>query len=216
MTMTPRVRRFALTAHVTFSVGWLGAVAAFLALAIAALRSRGPDTIRAAYLAMELTGWYVIVPFCVASVLSGLVMSLGTPWGLFRYYWVAVKFLLTVAASLILFGFTQTLNYMGALAVDPTLSIGEPGNLKQSPALHSGGGLLVLLLTTVLAVYKPWGLTRYGRQRLRAAGPAPVTPSATNPWKLYLLLGTLVLVVLFLVLHLLGGGPRGHFTAPAH
>jgi hypothetical protein len=37
MAMTPRLRKFALTAHVTSSVGWLGAVAAFLALAVAGL-----------------------------------------------------------------------------------------------------------------------------------------------------------------------------------
>ena len=33
--MTPGLRKFALTTHVTSSVGWLGAVGAFLALAIA-------------------------------------------------------------------------------------------------------------------------------------------------------------------------------------
>jgi hypothetical protein len=82
--VTPRLREFALAAHVTCSIGWLGAVAGFLALAMAALRSRGPDTIRAAYVAMELTGWYVIVPFCLAAMVAGLVMSRGTPWDLFR------------------------------------------------------------------------------------------------------------------------------------
>ena len=34
MTMSPRLRKFALMAHVTSSVGWTGAVAAFLALGI--------------------------------------------------------------------------------------------------------------------------------------------------------------------------------------
>src|SRR5918992_4710874 len=141
MTMTPRLRKFALTAHVTCSVGWLGAVAGFLALAIAALRSRGPETVRAAYIAMELTGWYVIVPLCLAALVTGLVMSLGTPWGLFRYYWVLVKFLLTIIAALILFGFTQTLGALGELAANRALPLDQLRSLNQSPALHSGGGL---------------------------------------------------------------------------
>jgi hypothetical protein len=210
MTMTPRLRKFALTAHVTFSVGWLGTVAGFLALAIAALTSREPGTVRGSYLAMELTGWYVIVPFCLASLVTGLVMALGTPWGLFRHYWVLVKFLITVVAALILFGFTQTLSSLGDLAADTTLSIGELGNLKQSPVLHSGGGLLVLLVTTILAVYKPWGMTPYGRRK-RHTGVGPDYASSTStPWGLYLLLGIIGLVLLFLVLHLIGGGPRGH------
>jgi hypothetical protein len=208
--MRPGVRKFALTAHVTFSVGWLGTVASFQALAIAALTSREPETVRGFYLAMELTGWYVIVPFCVASFITGLVMSLGTPWGLFRHYWVLVKFLITVISALILFGFTQTLSSLGDLAADATLSMSELRNLNQSPALHSGGGLLALLVTTILAVYKPWGMTRYGR-RERHTGVGPDSGSTTGtPWRLYLLLGAIGLVLLFLVLHLIGGGPRGH------
>jgi hypothetical protein len=210
MSMTPRLRKFALTAHVTSSVGWLGTVAAFQALAIAALRNREPETIRGFYLAMELIGWYVIVPFCLASLVTGLIMSLGTPWGLFRHYWVLVKFLMTVVAALILLGFTQTLSSLGDLGENAALSVGELRNLKQSPALHSGGGLLVLLGATVLAVYKPWGMTRYGRRK-QHPGAGPDSGSKTPaPWKQYLLLGVIVLVLLFLVLHLLGGGPRGH------
>jgi hypothetical protein len=207
--MTPRLRKFALTAHVTSSVGWLGTVAAFQALAIAAVRSRGPETVRGFYLAMELTGWYVIVPFCLASLVTGLVMSLGTPWGLFRHYWVLVKFLITVISALILFGFTQTLSSLGDLAADATLSMSELRNLNQSPALHSGGGLLALLGTTILAVYKPWGMTRYGRRK-RDVAVVRDYESATRPWRTYVLLGIISLVLLFLVIHLINGGPRGH------
>jgi uncharacterized membrane protein len=210
VTMTPRLRKFALTAHVTSSVGWLGTVAGFLALALAALTSREPETVRGSYLAMELTGWYVIVPFCLASLVTGLVMSLGTPWGLFRHYWVLVKLLITVVSALILLGFTQTLGSLGELAADATLSMNELRNLKQSPVLHSGGGLLVLLVTTILAVYKPWGMTPYGRRK-PDTGVSPDDGSTTSiPWRLYLLLGTIGLVLLFLVLHLISGGPRGH------
>jgi hypothetical protein len=210
MTMTPRLRKFALTVHVMCSVGWLGAVAAFLALAIAALRSRGPETIRAAYVAMELTGWYVIVPFCLAALVTGLLVSLGTPWGLFRYYWVLVKFLITVIAALILFRFTQTLGSLAELAANTTLPIGQLRNLNQSPALHSGGGLLALLVTTILAVYKPWGMTRYGRRKLgNAVRPDPEGTSSIGWWQ-YVMLGAIELVLLFLILHIIGGGPRGH------
>jgi len=165
MTMTPRLRKFALTAHVTSSVGWLGAVATFLALAVAGLTSQDAQIVRAAYLAMELTGWYVIVPLCLASLLTGLVQSLGTTWGLFRHYWVMTKFLITIISALILFGFTQTLGHLGDLAADTTLSIDELRNLGQSPVLHSGGGLLALLVNTTLSVYKPQGMTRYGRRK---------------------------------------------------
>ena len=102
MTMTPRLRKFALTAHVVSSVGWLGAVAGFLALAAAGLTSQDAQMVRAAYLAMELIAWFVIVPLALASLLTGLVQSVGTTWGLFRHYWVLAKLLVTVLATIVL------------------------------------------------------------------------------------------------------------------
>jgi hypothetical protein len=208
MIMAPRARKFAFTAHVTSSVGWIGAVVAFQTLAIAALRNQDPESVRGLYLAMELIGWRVVVPFCLASLVTGLVMSLGTPWGLFRHYWVLAKFLITIIAALILLGFTQTLATLGSLAADPTLSLGELRNLRQSPALHSGGGLLVLLLTTFIAVYKPWGMTPLGRRRAMAPPSAGSVPGPVR--RPYLLLAFLGLLLVFLVLHLLQGGPMRH------
>src|SRR5918911_3040560 len=102
MTMTSSLRKFVLTAHVTFSVGWIGAVVAYLALGVAAVTSRDAQTVRAAWIAMEVTGWYAIVPLALGALLTGLVMSLGTPWGLFRHYWVVISLALTVLCTIVL------------------------------------------------------------------------------------------------------------------
>jgi hypothetical protein len=77
MTMIANLRKFALTAHVTSSVGWLGAVVAYLVLVIAAVTSEDTQSVRAAWIALELTGWYAIVPLALGSVLTGLVQSLA-------------------------------------------------------------------------------------------------------------------------------------------
>lgn len=199
MKMTPAIRKFALTAHVTSAVGWLGAVASFLALAVSAGSGYDPQLLRGLYLAMFVTGWYIVVPLCLASLLTGLVMSLGTKWGLFRHYWVTVKFLLTIISTLVLFGFTQTLNYMGAAAADTSAPIVELSNLAQSPVSHSAGGLIVLLMNSVLSIYKPLGRIGY------ASGDAEMSSqnSLARKWERYLLLGFIVFVVLFLAAHLL-------------
>lgn len=103
MKLSPTWRKLALSAHVASSVGWFGAVVAFLALAVIGLRGGGDDgMIRSAYIVMEAIGWFVIVPFSVASLVTGLVQSLGTQWGLFRHYWVLAKLLITVGASVLL------------------------------------------------------------------------------------------------------------------
>ncbi len=85
MTLAPRLRKAALTAHVTSSVGWLGAVGSSLALAVTGLIGPDPQTVRGSYLTREVLGWYVLIPLSFASLLTGLVSSLGTTWGLFRH-----------------------------------------------------------------------------------------------------------------------------------
>jgi hypothetical protein len=165
MTMPPRLRKFALTAHVTTTVGWLGAVVVFLALAVVGLTSQDSQTVRGAYLVMEPAAWFVLVPLAFASLLTGIVQSLGTMWGLFRHYWVLFKLLITIFATIVLLVYMQTFRFMAGVAADPSADLGVVRNA--SPALHAALGLLVLLVATVLAVYKPRGRTRYGRHKLQ-------------------------------------------------
>ncbi len=166
MSMTPVVRRLALTAHLTFSIGWIGAVVAFLALVVATMTYRNAQTLRGAWLAMELIGWYAIVPLAVASLLTGLVMSLGTKWGLLRHYWVLISLVLTILVTIVLLSNMQTVSHYAAMAADMdgadigALRAGLSGEL-----LHGGIGLVVLLVVQVLNVYKPRGMTRYGQRK---------------------------------------------------
>ena len=118
-TLTPRLRKFALTAHITCSVGWLGAVAGFLALALVGLTNNDDQTVRAAYVAMDSTGSFVLVPLALASLLTGLVQSLGTKWGLFRHYWVVFKLLMNVFATVLLLLYLQTLTDLAARSKIP-------------------------------------------------------------------------------------------------
>jgi hypothetical protein len=163
MIMPPRLRKFALTAHVTSSVGWLGAVAAFLALAVVGLTSQDAQTVRGAYLVMEPAARLALVPLAFASLLTGLVMSLGTAWGLFRHYWVLFKLLINVFATIILLIYMGTFRYMAGVAADPSADLALVRNA--SPMTHAMLALLVLLVATVLAVYKPRGVTPYGRRK---------------------------------------------------
>lgn len=169
MTMAPGLRKLALTAHVTSSVGWLGAVAGFLALSVTGLVSRDGQTVRASYLAMEATGWYVLVPLSVASLLTGLVQALGTPWGLFRHYWVMFKLAINVVATIVLLMYMQTLGHLADVASATALSGTDLRGLRSaSPVVHAGAALVLLLVATTLSVFKPRGMTRYGQRKVRA------------------------------------------------
>lgn len=159
MTMTPRLRKLALTAHITFSVGWIGTVIAYVALALAAKTSQDVQMVRAAWIAMEFTGWYVIVPLSLASLLTGIIMSLGTSWGLFRHYWVLIKLLLTALCTIVLVLHMQQVSFLAGVAAKTDSA--DLGGLP-SELFHPGAGLLVLLVIVILSVYKPRGKTRYG------------------------------------------------------
>lgn len=159
--MLPPLRKFALTLHVTSSVGLLGAIAAFLALAVAGLVTEDARTVRVVYPAMQMIARLVVVPLAITSLLTGLIQSLGTRWGLFRHYWVLVKLVLTVFATGVLLLKMELIDHAARLASEATLSPSLRAAGVQL-AVHAAGGLLVLIAPLVLSIYKPPGTTRYG------------------------------------------------------
>jgi hypothetical protein len=216
MNMTPRFQKLALLAHITFSVGWFGAVIPYLALAVAGLTSHDSQMVRAAYPAMEFIGWFVIVPFSFGALVSGLVQLLGTRRGLFRYWWVFVKFVLTVVAVVILFRHMQTVSRVARMAASGASFDADFRALQIGLLVHPSGGLLVLLSAMTLSVFKPWGLTRYGRRRAsrcelpvrpsRETEPMPELVLATNRprWARIIGFHAIGLALLLAVLHLTG------------
>ncbi len=179
--MTPGLRKFALTAHVITSVGWIGAVAAFLALAIAGMTSQDAQLVRADYLATDLTTWFVILPLCFASLLTGVVSSLGTKWGLFRYYWILAKLLITVLATLALLVHTQPISLLAGVAAKTTVFSAYLQRQQLQLVVASIAALLVLLVLTALSYYKPRGMTRYGWRKQQEHGTVSAAVDAATP-----------------------------------
>jgi hypothetical protein len=160
--MPSRLRQFALALHVISSVSLLGAVAAFLALAVAGLTTQNPQMMRAVYPAMQVIARFVVVPLAFASLLTGLIQSLGTPWGLLRHYWVLVKLLLTAFATTVLLLKIELIDYAASLATEKALPHADLREAGIQLVVHAAGGLLVLLVPVLLSIYKPQGMTRYG------------------------------------------------------
>ena len=211
--MSPFFRKLTLTGHITSSVGWLGAVVSFLALAVFGLTSKDAEMVRAAYFAMELTAYFVIVPLSIASPLTGIVQSYGTTWGLFRHYWVMIKFLITIPATILLLVHMQPIGHLARVVAEATLANGTLAGLRIRLVADAGAALVVLLFATTLSVYKPWGRTPYGfRKENELRNGAPVAKSAIRKmWLLYVLLAlTCLMVLIFVVLHLRGGGLNHH------
>lgn len=235
--MTPNLRKLALTAHIAASVGWLGAVAGFLACNIAGLTSQNAETVRGAYLAMNLIGRAVIVPLSLTALATGFIQALGTEWGLFRHLWVFAKLLLTIFSCIVLIAKLPLMGRAARLAVTMNLPCADLRAAGMQLLVHSAGGLLVLLMITGLSVFKPCGRTRYGlrKQRMPHAGadstsdcspppkhafgstlPSPFSPpkeltAASLSFGLKVFLAVIGAVAAGLVvLHLAGGGLGPH------
>lgn len=169
MTSQP-LRKFLLLCHVVTSVGWFGAAAAYAGLVFAALWTSNAQEARAAVLSIAPVMWFAIVPLALASLLTGLIQSLATPWGVVRHYWVIYKLALTLLAITTLLLNTRTIATLvqAARAADGSDLSGMRGQL-----VHASLGMLVLLLTTVLGEYKPRGMTRYGWRKQHERQVAP-------------------------------------------
>lgn len=211
MAMTPRVRKGMLTAHVTSSLGWVGALGVFFAHALVGLLSNDDQVVRATSMAMGLTAWLVIMPLSIATLVTGLVQALGTAWGLLRHYWIVFKLVLTAVATAVLL---LKLGPISALA-DAAAGVAFSGEhfigLRTSLALHAFGGLVVLLAAATLGVYKPKGLTDYGRPYRESSSTASETRRVLPKWVKVFGSVIAVLVVLLGIMLLAGGhGPSAH------
>jgi hypothetical protein len=131
---------------------------------------------RSAWIAMELMGWSVIVPLALAALVTGVVISLGTPWGLVRHYWVLISFGLTILATAVLVLHMPSVSATAQIARDAD---GEQLGQLGGDLGHAVGGLVFLLVITILNVHKPQGLTPYGwRKQQEARTRATQTPYA--------------------------------------
>jgi hypothetical protein len=173
--VSPRTYRFLLTVHLLVSVAWLGIVAAKLMLGIAAVLSDTAVVAMGRFNAMDVLNT-AFPPLAIATVISGVALSLGTKWGLLRHYWVATKLALTV-------GVIGTAVQLGDGLVRAAMTATTGGSAGGDSILDlatapttlliglSAAHLAMLVLATVLSVHKPWGRTRLGRRP--TAVPAP-------------------------------------------
>jgi hypothetical protein len=182
------VYRFLLVVHIVVSVGWLGVVFAKLVLGFAAVTGGATAVAAGLYAAMDVVN-VAFPPLAIATLVTGVVLSLGTKWGLLRHYWVATKLALTVGVivSAVQIG-GRLQQSMAALPAGQPVGGGTILEVVAAPAtlLLSLGvaHLLMLGAATVISVYKPWGKTWLGRRtakprtdRATLAAAASVRPA---------------------------------------
>lgn len=200
--MTSRTTKLFLISHITFSIGWLGAIAVFIVLAVKGFNASDKQIAQSTFLAMEVSAWLVILPFCIASLITGLIQAFITHWGLFKYYWIIVKLILTLAMTILLILHLQPISSLLNNANNHT-----PVTLNDSKTLldlitKAGLAILALVAITTISIYKPWGKVQDNKQENMKNNKKSTS--------FYLLVGLIGIIIIVLVTHLLGVGFRGH------
>ncbi|MCT2585794.1 hypothetical protein [Actinophytocola gossypii] len=140
--------------HIVSAVGWLGIEVCVLGLATIGLTTDDPGTARTAHDAGMLLADTFFVPATALMFVSGLVLGLGTRWGLVKYYWVAAKLVIGIA---LLVAATFALKN----AVVEVAGLSAAGELTDGDEISFVGMLSVIALLTLVAallsVVKPWG-----------------------------------------------------------
>ncbi|SFW69975.1 hypothetical protein [Amycolatopsis australiensis] len=149
MALKPRARKWFLVAHIVSAGAWIGIDATLGVLACTALLS-GDDAVRTAGLnALPLFAVWPMLTAAVLTLGTGVVLGLGSRYGLVRYWWVAAKL---------------AVNLLMAVLILVAL---RPG-IAEAAATGDARGLLypvvvapsLLLFASVLSVFKPWGRIR--------------------------------------------------------
>jgi hypothetical protein len=166
--VSPALYKLLLAAHIAVSGGWLGLVVAKVVLGLVAVTTNDRTVAGALVLAMNAVN-VAFPPLAIGTLVTGVLLSLGTKWGLLQHYWVATKLVLTV-------GVIVTAVQIGGRLVEPSLAAasgpaadgGTLLGLASAPTLLislSVAHLLMLAAATVISVYKPWGKTWFGRRK---------------------------------------------------
>ncbi|TDC13317.1 hypothetical protein [Actinomadura bangladeshensis] len=166
-----RWRKTTLIVHIVSAGAWIG-IDVIVAVLVLTGRFGTSDDVRG--LAYRALATFVVWPMLASALIclvTGVVLGLGTRWGLVRYWWVAVKLVLNlILCTLILVALQPGMDEVNEYG--RTFSAGGPepafiSNLFFPPAVS----LTTLTFATVLAVTKPWG--RIGRRSRRSSVEPP-------------------------------------------
>jgi uncharacterized membrane protein len=171
--MTRKMRKFVLLTHILSAVSWIGVDLVMGVLSFRGLTTDDPQTLATAYGGLALFCVPLLLTLGLLTLTTGVVLGLGTRFGLARYWWVVTKLVITVAfCVLILVALRPTLADAATQTalVDATLPerlTDVRRNMIFPPIVSTS----MLLFASWLSVYKPWGATPRGRRFLRVRSP---------------------------------------------
>jgi glucan phosphoethanolaminetransferase (alkaline phosphatase superfamily) len=152
--------------HVVVSLGWMGAGLANVVLAMTAGYTDDVDTRQVCYLMIQQIDVFVVIPGAFTALASGLLLSVLTPWGLSRYWWVLSKLVLTIA---VICYSTLGVGVWVEQSIDATSHSTAESPVAGPLAYGALLNIVAFLFMTWVSIAKPWGTTPWtSRVRTRS------------------------------------------------
>ena len=166
--LTPAVRKAVLVLHIVSGIGWIGVDIALLVLLITARTTSDANLVVSGFNAIRMIVPVAVPPLSLSILVTGLILGLGTPWGLVRYWWVVVKLILSLVMTTLVFlslvpgvNSIEILSAAGMSADALRASLGSlPTQLMFPPVVS----FLMLCVATILSIFKPWRRTPWSRE----------------------------------------------------
>jgi hypothetical protein len=153
-------RKTVLVAHIASAGAWLGLDVVMAVLVFTAMFSDSDRTKALAYQALEMFAVWPLLALGLLCLATGILLGLGSKYGLVRFWWVAVKLVLNVVLSSLVLVALRPAVMDAADRGRELLAGGSPGlgvgDLVFPPIVSTGA----LLFAMVLSVFKPWGRVR--------------------------------------------------------
>jgi hypothetical protein len=166
--LSPAWRKPLLVVHLSGGIGFLASSLAVLVLTAAGASGTAAATV---YPAAQMITTWLVIPLAIVALVAGVIQAVVSPWGLARYWWVAIKLLITVVVTIFI-GLTVYPRIAGAAATalghsTQPLTGGQRSRILSSWPIICG----LLIINAFLGVYKPrWRLGK-GRHPQDASGP---------------------------------------------
>ncbi|MDQ0894900.1 hypothetical protein [Agromyces ramosus] len=163
--LSPRIRKVVLLTHIAAAGAWLGLDLVLGVLVFTAFTASAVQSAAAAASVASFATWPLITVGLVTLV-TGVLLGVGSKYGLVRYWWVLAKLVLNVVlVTLVVLVLAPGTSALSGAALD-SLAAGTAPTLPSTlvfPPIVSSTAVIVAM---ALAVFKPWG--RVGARRRRA------------------------------------------------
>lgn len=158
--LSGRARKAMLLVHVLSAAAWLGIDLALGILVVVALSTSDVGVAGVAVRAIDLFAIWPMFGASVVCMISGVVLGVGSKYGLVKYWWVAIKLFMNVGMSLLI-AFSLRPGVAEAARIGERMLAGDPAAVIPPDIMYPVVVAPTLLLFAyILSVFKPWGRIR--------------------------------------------------------